>query len=225
VASNFAGAFGELESEFESETGHRLLPSFGSTGKLYAQIEHGAPFEVFLAADAERPRRLEQTGRTVSGTRFTYAVGRLVLWSARDDLVDPDGAVLESRNLGRLAMANPQTAPYGAAARQVLERLGLWSRLAPDVVRGENVAQAFQFVATGNAELGFVALSQLGTADAARQGSRWEVPGELYEPLEQQALMLQQGRGSAAAAAFLQFLRSPRARSIIERAGYRLPGG
>jgi molybdate transport system substrate-binding protein len=217
VATNFAATARALGEAYRAETGHAVVVSDGSTGKLYAQIVSGAPFEAFLAADAERPRRLEAEGHAVPGSRFAYAIGRLVLWSP--DPARVTGADALAGDFRHLAIANPELAPYGAAAREVLVKLGHWERLQPRLVRGEDVGQAFQFVATGNAELGFIALSQL----APGAGSRWIVPAEAYTPVEQHAVLLAPGRDDPAAAAFLAFLRGARARALIERAGYGAP--
>jgi molybdate transport system substrate-binding protein len=223
VAANFAPVLERLAAEFERATGHRVLASPGSTGKLFAQIENGAPFEVFLSADAERPQKLEASGAAVAGSRFTYALGRLVLWSPRPGLVDGRGRVLAGGRFQHLAIANPETAPYGAAARQVLARLGLAERLAPRLVQGEDVGQTYQFVATGNAELGFVALSQVLTPGGTPHGSLWVVPGQFYDRLEQQAVLLTRGKDEPAARAFLEFLKGATARRTIKQAGYGLP--
>jgi molybdate transport system substrate-binding protein len=218
VATNFAKTAHAVAEAFAAGTGHRALVSDGSTGKLYAQIVNGAPFEVFLSADAERPRRLEAEGHAVPGSRFTYALGRLVLWSPDPARVTGE-EVLRRDDFRHLAIANPELAPYGAAAQQVLEKLGLWEKLEPRLVRGEDVGQTFHFVATGNAELGFVALSQV----TDQGGSRWVVPGDRFAPLEQQAVVLGHGRDDVAARAFLDFLRGDAARAMIEKAGYGLP--
>jgi molybdate transport system substrate-binding protein len=194
-----------------------LIP--GSTGKHYAQIRNGAPFDAFFAADADRPMRLEQEVRIVPGSRFTYAIGQLVLWSPDAGLVDPGGAVLQSDRFRHLAIANPDLAPYGAAARSVLQALGLWDALAPKLVRGENIGQTFQFVISGNAELGFVARSQLEAPGRAPAGSSWPPPRDLYPPIEQQAVLL---RDSPASRAFLAFMRA-RARAIVRAYGYDSP--
>jgi molybdate transport system substrate-binding protein len=220
VAQNFAETCRRIGGDFAAATGHATVISAGSSGKLYAQIESGAPFEVFLSADAERPRLLEGKGFAVAGSRFAYAIGRLVLWSPMPDLVDAQGAVLAGDGFRHLAIANPDVAPYGAAARAVLVRRGLWQRLAPRLVQGEDVGQTYQFVATGNAELGFVALSQLAGAIG---GSRWVVPEQLHPSLEQHAVLLAAGRDDPAAQAFLVFLRDERGRAAIERAGYGVP--
>lgn len=217
VATNFVKTARALAGDFTTASGHAVVVSEGSTGRLYAQIVNGAPFEVFLSADAERPLRLVAEGYAVEGTRFAYALGRLVLWSADPARVRDAGAL--RGDFRHLAIANPELAPYGAAARQTLERLGLWAALEPRLVRGEDVGQTQQFVATGNAELGFVALAQV--VDAG--GSRWEVPADHHAPIEQEAVLLGPGRDDATARAFLAFLRSAAARARIEAAGYALP--
>lgn len=222
VAANFTTAIKRLAPDFERASGHRLRPSFGSTGKLYAQIKNGAPFDVFLAADATRPRLLETQGDAVAGTRFTYAVGRLVLWSPKAGVVDARGDVLQTGNFARLAIANAKTAPYGAAAEQALRRLGVWHRLEPRLVRGENITQTFQFVSTGNAPLGLVALAQVRALPATQQGSQWLVPAALHDPLRQDAVLLKHGADNVAARAFLAYLRSPKAQSIIQALGYSI---
>ena len=192
--------------------------SSGSTGKLYAQIEHGAPFDLFLAADSRRPKLLQQSGKAVPGTIFTYALGKIALWSPRPGFVDGNGNVLKEGIFDRLAIANPRFAPYGLAARQVMEGMGVWRRVQPRLVQGESVAQAFQFVASGNAALGFVALSQIRVAGGG--GSLWEIPTELYQPIRQQAVLLQRGSGSSAARAFLHYLQGGEARELIRSMGY-----
>lgn len=218
VAANFTAAMKEIAAEFETATGHRVLLSFGSTGKLYAQIENGAPFDVFLSADRDHAARLEADG-AASG-RFTYAVGRLVLWSADPTLIEGDARALSAGRFAHLAIANPKTAPYGAAAVQVLEALGLYAALEPKLVRGDNIAQTWQFVATRNAELGFVALAQVTLEPG---GSRWEVPGSLYDPIRQDAVLLRAGAHKPAATALLDYLRSDAARAVIAKFGYALP--
>lgn len=222
VATNFAEVMEQLEARFEQHSGHDLTVVAGSTGKLYAQITNGAPFDVFLAADRERPRLLEERGLAVDGTRLTYAVGRLVLWSPEATRISADGAdTLRNGDFRRLAMANPALAPYGAAARQTLEALGLYERLGDRLVLGENIGQAFAMVATANAELGFVALSYVTSARNEIPGSRWDVPQEYYTPIRQDAVLLERGTGNDAAAALLRWLREDEARAIIERFGYR----
>lgn len=216
VAANFVKTARELADAFQAEMGDEVVVSEGSTGKLYAQIVNGAPFEVFLSADAERPRKLVAEGHAVDGTRFTYALGQLVLWSP--DPARVDGAGTLKGDFRHLSIANPELAPYGAAARETLVKLGLWDSLQPRIVRGEDIGQAYQFVATGHAELGFLALSQV----AGAQGSRWLVPADHYAPLEQQAVLLNPGRDDDVARAFLEFLQGDAARRRIEAAGYGL---
>lgn len=223
VAANFAGTLDRLAEAFEASGGAAVAASPGSTGKLYGQIKEGAPFDLFLSADAERPRRLEEEGVAVDGSRFTYVLGRLVLWSPRPGVVDPEGKVLAAGGFGHLAIANPKTAPYGAAAEQVLRGLGLWEKLAPRLVRGEDVGQTHQFVASGNAELGFLALSQVKADCDSGAASCWLPPPSSYPPLEQQAVLLVAGRDNPAAAAFLAFLRGEAARPLLTAAGYGLP--
>jgi molybdate transport system substrate-binding protein len=221
VASNFSQVVGILAARFEATTGHRVAMIPGSTAKHYAQIRNGAPFDLFLAADAFHPKKLEEGGLAIPGSRFTYAFGQLVLWSPREDYVDNQGEVLENGEFRHLGIANPALAPYGLAAREVLESLGLWERLQYRMVRGENIGQAFQFVASGNAELGFVALSQIMTpGHGLRTGSIWHVPQELYTPIEQQAVLVQD---NAAAREFMDFLESAEAQLIIQDNGYRSP--
>ena len=220
VASNFRPAMTAAAERFRHGSGHVVTLIPGSTGKHYAQIRNGAPFDAFYAADSERPSRLEREQRSVPGSRFTYAVGRLVLWSPDAGLVDPGGEVLASGRFRHLAIANPDLAPYGAAARSVLRSLGLWELLAPRLVRGENIAQVFQFVISGNAELGFVARSQLETPGSEFAGSSWQPPPELYPPIEQQAVLL---RDTPAGRAFMRFMQGEEARAIIRAYGYDSP--
>lgn len=215
VAANFTAAMKEIAGGFQKATGHTAVLSFGSTGKLYAQIVNGAPFAVFLAADQKRPKLLVDKGKA-SG-RFTYATGKLVLWSAKPDFVDADGRVLSQGDFNHLAIANPKTAPYGAAAREVLDNLGLSARLTPRLVRGDSIAQTYQFVATGSAELGFVALAQVRLNP---KGSRWTPPQELYYPIRQDVVLLARGTDQTAALALLEYLKGPEARSVIEQFGY-----
>ena len=223
VAANFTDATRDLVKRFERTTGHGAKVSYGSTGKLYAQITHGAPFELFLAADVARPERAEAEGLAVAGSRFTYARGRLALWSPRDDAFNDGEAYLKegalSGDLGRLALANPKTAPYGAAAWEVMQWLGVSMALRPKLVRGDSIAQAFQFVASGNTDAGFVALSQV-KAWRGESGSLWIVPEAYHTPIAQQAVLLERGRENPAAHAFLDFLRGPEAREVIRGYGY-----
>lgn len=221
VAANFAEAVEQLRPGFERATGHRLVATTGSTGKLYAQIRAGAPFQVLLAADAKTPALLEAEGAAVAGTRFTYAIGRLVLWSRAPGVVAGDGArTLREGRFRHLAIANPDLAPYGVAAREVLQATGTWDALRPRIVMGQNIGHAHALVASGAAELGFVALSALKDPRAPAGGSAWEVPASLHAPLQQDAVLLNPGRGRPAATALLAYLRSPAARAVIEAQGY-----
>lgn len=222
VAANFAAPLQKIATEFEKDSGHRILPSFGSTGKFYAQIKAGAPFEVLLAADEETPTRLEKEGDGVTGSRFTYAIGRLVLWSRKEGLVDDRGEVLRKSDFQHLALANPKLAPYGAAGIEALKTLGLLDPLQPRLVTAENIAQAYQFVASGNAELGFLALSQVYQDGRIAQGSVWIVPQNLYKPIRQDAVLLTRGKGKPAAEALLKYLRGDKAKAIIRSFGYEL---
>jgi len=220
VAANFMAPMQRLAALFEQQTGHRVLASYGSTGKFFAQIGNGAPFDVFLSADDETPAKLEQGGAAVPGTRLTYAVGRLALWSRTAGMVDAKGEVLRGDGFDRLAIADPRLAPYGAAAVQTLRSLSLLEHLQPRFVTGENITQAHQFVATGNAPLGFVALSLVQVDGRIGEGSAWVVPAHLHEPIVQQAVLLTKGRDNPAARALLDFLRSEPARALIGRYGY-----
>ena len=222
VAANFASPLQKIAAEFEKDSGHRIVPSFGSTGKFYAQIKAGAPFEVFLAADEETPARLEKEGDGVAGSRFTYAIGKLVLWSRTVGYVDDQGEVLQRQTFQHLALPSPRLAPYGAAGVEVLKALGLLDTLQPRFVTAENITQAYQFVASGNSELGFVALAQVYKDGRIAEGSGWIVPQKLYQPLRQDAVMLARGKGKPAAEAFLAYLRADKARAIIQSFGYAL---
>lgn len=220
VAANFAGPMQKIAAQFEQDTGHKVVLAFGSTGRFHAQITHGAPFDVLLAADAATPARLEREGLAVPGSRFTYAVGRLVLWSASAGTVDPQGAVLRNPGVTRLALADPKLAPYGAAAVEVLGRLGLLETLRPRLVQGESIGQAYQFVASGNAPMGFVALSQVQVDGRIATGSAWVVPADLHSPLQQDAVLLQRGAANPAALALMRHLRSPATRLLVRAYGY-----
>lgn len=229
VAANFSAAMQRLAQAFENATGHRVRPAVGATGALYAQVKNGAPFQVFLSADDRTPARLEAEGFAVPGTRFVYATGRLVLWSADAARVDAKADVLrESGKPGgtpqgprmRLALANPKTAPYGAAAVQAMDRLGVAARWQGQLVQGENIAQAHQFVATGNAAMGFVAMSQVMLDGRLQTGSAWVVPAPLHDPLRQEAVLLRRGEPEPAAQALLAFLKTDEARAIIRAYGY-----
>jgi molybdate transport system substrate-binding protein len=222
VAANFAAPMQRIAADFEKDSGHKVALSFGGTGKFYAQIRNGAPFQVLLAADDETPARLEKEGLSAAGSRFTYAIGRLVLWSAKPGFVDSEGAVLKAGKFNKLAVANPKLAPYGKAAIETLTRLGVLANLQPRFVQGENVAQTWQFVSTGNADLGFVALSQVIKDGKIGSGSAWLVPDSLHAPIRQDALLLASGRGQAAAEALLKYLKGDKARAVIKAYGYDL---
>lgn len=223
VASNFNAAVRALQPDFEAATDHRLRLSTGSTGKLYAQIRNGAPFDVFLAADSRRPRKLAEAGAVAPEGRFTYARGRIALWSPDPDRVDgPD--TLARDDFRHLAIANPRTAPYGLAARQTLKDLNRWSELQGRIVRGENIGQAHQFVASGNAELGLVALAQISGPGRSESGSRWLVPERHHAPIRQQAVLLRRAADTEAAQAFLAYLRGPEAAATLRAFGYAVPG-
>jgi molybdate transport system substrate-binding protein len=218
VAANFTAAAKEIADAFQKQTGDKVLLSFGASGAFYTQIVNGAPFAALLSADAERPQRLEVEKIGRPGSRFVYAIGRLVLWSADSGLVDEKGEVLRGSGFRKVAIANPKIAPYGQAAVETLTALGLWDALKHKIVQGESIAQAHQFVATGNAELGFVALAQVALQDT---GSKWIVPSRLHAPIEQEAILLKQ---DAVASRFLDYLKGPQALQIIHRYGYATPG-
>lgn len=222
VAANFTAPINEIAAEFEKASGHKVIAAFGPTGGLYTQIKHGAPFEVFLAADDSTPARLETEGDILAGSRFTYAIGKLVLWSASAGYVDAEGEVLRRNEFNHLSIGNPKTAPYGLAATQVLARLGLTDAVKPKLVEGTNITQAYQFVATGNAELGFVALSQVYKDGQISGGSAWIVPEDMYEPIRQDAVILNKGKDNPAAAALVDYLKGPKAAAVIKSYGYDL---
>ncbi|NUT84736.1 molybdate ABC transporter substrate-binding protein [Pseudomonas brassicacearum] len=221
VASNFTAPIQAIAADFEKDTGHKLVAAYGATGQFYTQIKNGAPFEVFLAADDTTPARLESEGDTVKGSRFTYAVGTLALWSAKDGYVDSTGQVLKHNNFQHLSIANPKAAPYGLAATQVLDKLGLTAQVKSKLVEGQNITQAYQFVSTGNAELGFVALSQVYKDGKVTGGSAWIVPAELHDPIKQDAVILNKGRDNPAAVALVDYLKGPKAAAIIQTYGYQ----
>ena len=222
VAANFTAPMQKIAAEFEKDTGHKALLAFGATGKFAAQIRNGAPFQVLLAADDETPAKLEADGQTVAGSRFTYAIGKLVLWSARPGYVDDQGAVLKKGEFNKLALANPKLAPYGVAAIESMTKLGVLGAAEGKFVQGENIAQTYQFVSTGNAELGFVALSQVMKDGKIAAGSAWVVPNTLHSPIRQDAVILAKGKGNAAATALMGFLKSEKAKAIIKAYGYDL---
>ncbi len=220
VAANFTEPMKAIAADFEKDTGNTVQLSFGSTGKFYAQIKNGAPFDVFLAADTATPARLEKEGAAVLGSSFTYATGKLVLWSAQPGVVDAQAEVLKKNDFKNLAIANPKLAPYGAAAVQTLTHLGLLATVQPKFVTGESIGQTFSFVSTGNAELGFVALSQVYANGKIKSGSGWIVPEDLHAPIRQNAVELDHAKGNPTAAALLSYLKGDKARAVILAYGY-----
>ena len=227
VAANFTAPMQKIAQAFEQDTGHKALLAFGATGKFYAQIKNGAPFAVFLSADDETPARLEKESVAVAGTRFTYAVGRLALWSKNPSLVDDKGQVLlsnttDKNSFKKLAIADPKLAPYGAAAMEVIERMGVIAKVRHKLVQADSIGQAFQFVMTENAELGFVSLSQIYIDSRITQGSAWVVPQNFYTPLKQDAVLLPLGKDNAAALALMKYMRTDRVQAIIRTYGYTL---
>ena len=222
VAANFTAPFNKIAPEFEKETGHKLVASFGSTGKFYAQIKNGAPFEVLLAADDETPAKLVKEGAAVSGSPFTYAMGKLVLWSAKPAVVDDKGAVLKGGGFDTVALANPKLAPYGAAAVETMKKMGVYDNLASRFVTAETITQAHQFVSSGNSLLGFVALSQV-LKDGKVEGSAWIVPADLYTPIRQDAVLLNTGKDKPGPVALLKYLQGAKAQAVIRSYGYELP--
>lgn len=222
VAANFTAPMKQIAAEFEQDTGHKAVLAFGATGKFYAQISNGAPFEVLLTADDETPVQLEKELLAAPNTRFTYAIGKLVLWSAKAGYIDGQGDILKKGDFKHLALANPKAAPYGAAAMEAMKKLGVLENIQPRIVQGENIAQTHQFVATGNAELGFVALSQVFKDGKVTSGSAWIVPAKLYAPIRQDAVVLAKGRNKPAATALMAYLKTDKARTIIKSYGYEL---
>ena len=222
VAANFTAPMQKIAAEFEKDTGHKVVAAYGSTGKFYAQIKNGAPFEVLLAADDETPARLASENAAVAGSQFTYAIGKLVLWSAKPAVVDDKGEVLKKGGFDHIALANPKLAPYGAAAVQTMKTLGVYDALQPKIVTAESIAQSWQFVSSGNALLGFVALSQV-LKDGKIEGSAWVVPAHLYPPIRQDVVILEKGKGKPAAEALVKYLNTAKARAIITSFGYSLP--
>ena len=220
VAANFASPLKVIATDFERASGHSVVTSSASTGKLYAQIKNAAPFDVFLSADDETPSRLQSEGLAVANTGFTYAVGRLALWSADDKLVDANGDVLKAGKFTRLALASPKAAPYGFAAIETVRKLNLMNALEPKFVMGESIAQTYSFVASGNVPLGFVALSQVMENGKLKSGSMWQVPADLHSPLKQDAVLLTHARTNPAAVAFMAFLKADATRATIRSCGY-----
>ena len=220
VAANFTAPARALAEVFARTTGHEARLSFGATGAFYTQIKNGAPFDVLLAADDERPARLEKEGDTVAGSRFTYATGQLVLWSAKPGFVDDQGAVLKGGHFGKIAIANPKNAPYGAAAVEAMEKLGLAATLQPKLVTGESIGQTYNFIATGNAELGFVALAQVLDGGKLKSGSMWVVPAQYHAPIIQDAVILKRAANNPAAKAWMELLKTPQSKELIRSYGY-----
>jgi molybdate transport system substrate-binding protein len=223
VAANFTAPMQEIVPLFEQASGHKASISFGSTGKFYAQIKQGAPYDVLISADSKTPKKLDGDGLTVDGSRFVYALGKLVLWSAQPGLVDDKGAVLRTGGYNKLAIGDPKLAVYGTAAQETMEELGLWKQVQGKLVRGENITQTYQFAASGNAQLGFIALSQITKDGKVSEGSWWVVPSHYYSPIEQSAVMLSSAKDAAAAQAFVAFLKGPQAAAVIRSYGYELP--
>lgn len=222
VAANFTAPIQAIATDFEKDTGHTLIAAYGATGQFYTQIKNGAPFEVFLAADDSTPEKLEKEGDIVPGSRFTYAIGTLALWSAKDGYIDGTDKALTDKPFKYLSIANPKAAPYGLAATQVLARLGLTDKVKDKIVEGQNITQAFQFVSTGNAELGFVALSQIYKDGKVSSGSAWIVPEAMHDPIRQDAVILKKGANNPAAKALAEYLKGPKATAIIQSYGYHL---
>ena len=222
VAANFPAPARALAEIFARTTGHEAKLSFGATGAFYTQIKNGAPFDILLAADDERPIRLEKEGDTVPGSRFTYAIGQLVLWSAKPGLVDGGGAVLKGGKFNKIAMANPKLAPYGAAAVETMDKLGLAAALTPKLVTGESIGQTYNFIATGNAELGFVALAQVLDGGKLKSGSMWVVPAKYHAPIIQDAVILKRAAANPAAKAWMALMRSPNTQDFIRSYGYEV---
>lgn len=220
VAANFTAPMQKIAQMFEQDTGHKAQLSFGATGKFYAQIANGAPFGILLAADDSTPEKIGREGLGDAATRFTYAIGQLVLWSKQPGYVDAEGQVLHKSGWRHIAIANPRLAPYGLAAMQTLNKLGLAEQVKGRVVQGENIGQTYQFAASGNAELGFVALSQVTERGQLREGSAWVVPAAMHQPIRQDAIVLKPGLGNAAAGALMQYLRGTKARAVIQSYGY-----
>lgn len=222
VAANFTAAMNELSRAFNAATGHRVVASFGASGQLFAQIANGAPFDLMLAADNQYTARLIEDGLAVADSRFVYARGKLALWSSNPGYVDAGGQVLKDARFEKIAIANPKLAPYGRAAEQTLQALGLFEPLQPRFITGENIGQTQQFIASGNVPLGFVALAQVLALPEAQRGSYWIVPADLYQSLDQEAVLLKSAEHNEAARAFLAFLKTAEARDIIAKLGYGL---
>jgi molybdate transport system substrate-binding protein len=222
VAANFTAPMKEIAAQFEQATGHKVQASFGATGKFYAQIKNGAPFDILLAADDETPAKLEKEGAAVAASHFTYAIGKLVLWSAQPGLVDDKGEVLAKGAFEHLSIANPKLAPYGAAAVETLQKLKLYAVLEPKIVQGDSIGQAHQFVVSGAAPLGFVAMSQVVEGGKLKSGSMWVVPSTMYSQIRQDAVVLAKGKDKPAVDAFLKYLKGDKAKAVIRAYGYDL---
>lgn len=220
VAASFTRPMQQIAQQFERDTGFRVTLAFASTGRLYAQIKNGAPFDVLLSADERSPSRLSEAGDAVAGTQFTYAIGRLVLWSRDPNFVDAEGQILKTGSFSRLAIADPRLAPYGAAALEVMTRMGVWDALQPRIVYGENIAQAHQFIASQNAQLGFLAMAQVFADGRLTEGSAWVVPNTLHAPIRQDAVLLRRAQANPAAIALMAYLKSDKALTIIRSFGY-----
>lgn len=223
VAANFSAPMQQIAALFQKETGHQIKLSFGASGGIYAQIKNGAPFDLFLSADQLTPQKLEAEGLGVPNSRFTYATGQLVLWSKQEGLVDAKGHVLQNKSIQRIALANPKLAPYGAAAMETMTNLGLLKELQSKLVQGDNIAQTYQFVSTQNAQIGFVALSQVFANGKITSGSAWIVPGNLHQPIQQDVILLRKGQDNKAATALLLYLKGEQAKKILKSFGYLRP--
>lgn len=223
VAANFAEPMAQIVKLFQQESGNTVKISIGSTGKFYSQIQNGAPFDVLVAADEKVPQRLEKEGLAIEGSHFVYAIGKLVLWSAQPGYVDDKGHVLRKGNYNKLAIGDPKLASYGTAAKESLEELGLWNVIQGKLVTGENITQTYQFAATGNAELAFIALSQITKDGKVTEGSWWLVPSNFYNPIRQSAVLISGAKDEVTARAFLAFLKSEKAKTVIRNFGYELP--
>lgn len=220
VASNFTLPMQKISESFETETGCKTLLSFGSTGSFYAQIKNGAPYQLFLSADDETTQLLEKEGFSLKGSSFTYAIGKLVLWSHKINFVDNSSDILNSKKFNKIAIADPKIAPYGLAAMQTLKKLGLFSTLEPKIIQGENITQTYQFVLTKNADLGFVALSQVFDNGKIKSGSSWIVPSSFHNPIIQNATLLNPGKDQEGTLMLVNYLKSDKAKTIIRSFGY-----
>ena len=220
VAANFVEPLKNISAQFEKTTGNKVMVTSGATGKLYAQIKNGAPYDILLAADAKTPAKLESEDAIVPGSRFTYAIGKLALWSAQPGYVDNKGEILKKQPFNHIAIASPKLAPYGLAAQQTLEKMGLWQTMQAKIVQGENIGQTYQFVASGNAELGFVALSQIYKNGKVKSGSAWIIDARDYQPIKQDAVLLTHGKNNAAAVALMKYLKSGESYKVLKSYGY-----